>query len=111
MFKIYIKMKQITLNIKESHYTLFVQFLRSLTYVEIDKAETTAIQPVDQQPDEVQIMIDYALTSENDKPSYGNAAEKQRLESADPKKKKFTVVKVAAADRNYTFNREELNAR
>ncbi len=71
MFKIHIKMKQITLNIKDSHYTLFVQFL----------------------------------------PSYGNAAEKQRSESADPKKKKFTVVKVAAADRNYTFNREELNAR
>ena len=79
-------MKQITLNIKESHYTLFVQFLRSLTYVEIDKEETTAIQPMDQQPNEVQIMIDYALTSENDKPSYGNAAEKQRLESADSKK-------------------------
>lgn len=104
-------MKQITLNIKDSHYTLFVQFLRSLTYVEIGKAETTAIQPVEQQPDELQIMIDYALTSENDIPSYGNAAEKQRLETADPKKKKFTVVKVAAADRNYTFNREELNAR
>ena len=104
-------MKQITLNIKESHYTLFVQFLRSLTYVEIDKEETAAIQPMDQQSNEVQIMIDYALTSENDKPSYDNAAEKQRLESVDSKKKKFTVVKVTAADRNYTFNREELNAR
>ena len=43
MFKIYIKMKQITLNIKDSHYTLFVQFLRSLTYVEIETKEKQAV--------------------------------------------------------------------
>ena len=45
LFKIYIKMKQIKLNIKESHYTLFVQFLRSLTYVEIETKEKQAVAP------------------------------------------------------------------
>ncbi len=45
MFKIYLKMKQIILNIKESHYTLFVKFLRSLTYVEIETKGKKAAAP------------------------------------------------------------------
>jgi hypothetical protein len=67
-------MIQLTIKIKESYYALFLQFLRSLTYVEI---ENQTVQNLVEQP----------------------------------KEKKFTVVKVAAADRDYTFNREELYER
>jgi hypothetical protein len=73
-------MKQITLNIKESYYALFVQFLRSLTYVEIEKSDTLPLQPAEQDAHERQKMIDYILAYQNDKPSFGDAAEWQRHE-------------------------------
>ena len=76
-------MKQITLKIKESYYALFVQFLRSLTYVEIEKSDTMAVQASEQKPDERQKMIDYILNYQNDTPSFGDAAEWQRNERAD----------------------------
>jgi hypothetical protein len=76
-------MKQITLNIKESYYALFVQFLRSLTYVEIEKSDALSVPPTEQTPDERQKMIDYILNYQNDTPSFGDAAEWQRLERAD----------------------------
>jgi hypothetical protein len=70
-------MRQITLNIKESYYALFVQFLRSLTYVEIQKTESTTVPSVEPQPDERQRMIDYIMSYQNDNPSFGDAAEWQ----------------------------------
>ena len=73
-------MRQITLNIKESYYALFLQFLRSLTYVEIQTIESTTVPPIEQQPDERQKMIDYILSYQNDKPSFGDAAEWQNQE-------------------------------
>ena len=76
-------MRQITLNVKESYYALFLQFLRSLTYVEIQKMEPSTVQSVEQQPDERQKMIDYILSYQNDKPSFGDAAEWQSRERAD----------------------------
>ena len=76
-------MRQITLNIKESYYALFVQFLRSLTYVEIQKTESTTVPSVEQQPDERQKMIDYIMSYQNDNPSFGDAAEWQSRERAD----------------------------
>ena len=76
-------MKQITLKIKESYYLLFIQFLRSLTYVEIEKSDITTVQPTEQKPDERQKMIDYILNYQNDTPSFGDAAEWQRRERAD----------------------------
>jgi hypothetical protein len=76
-------MKQITLKIKESYYVLFIQFLRSLTYVEIEKSDTLPVQPLEQKPDERQKMIDYILAYQNDTPSFGDAAEWQRHERAD----------------------------
>ncbi len=76
-------MRQLSLKIKESYYALFVQFLRSLTYVEIEKSETIGVQTVEQQPDERQKMIDYILLYQNDKPSFGDAEEWQRSERAD----------------------------
>lgn len=76
-------MKQITLNIKESNYALFVQFLRSLTYVEIEKSDAVSIPLTEDMPDERQKMIDYILNYQNDTPSFGDAAEWQRLERAD----------------------------
>jgi hypothetical protein len=74
-----IDMIQLTLRIRESNYALFLQFLRSLTYVEVEKA-TQIAEP---QPDEHQKMIDYILSYQNDTPSFGDAAEWQRLERAD----------------------------
>ena len=76
-------MRQITLKIKESYYLLFIQFLRSLTYVEIEKSDTSPVPVSEQQPDERQKMIDYILTYQNDTPSFGDAAEWQRRERAD----------------------------
>ena len=76
-------MRQITLKIKESYYLLFIQFLRSLTYVEIEKSDASPVPTAEQQPDERQKMIDYILTYQNDKPSFGDAAEWQRRERAD----------------------------
>lgn len=76
-------MKQITLNIKESYYALFVQFLRSLTYVEIEKSDALSVSATEQMPDERQKMIDYILAYQNDNPSFGDAAEWQRLERTD----------------------------
>ena len=76
-------MRQITLNVKESYYALFLQFLRSLTYVEIQKTESSTVQSVEQKPDERQKMIDYILSYQNDKPSFGDAAEWQNLERSD----------------------------
>ena len=52
-------MKQITIKIKDSYYSLFVQFLRSLTYVEIEKIDVLSVQSLEQQSDERQKMIDY----------------------------------------------------
>ena len=76
-------MKEITLKVKESYYTLFIQFLRSLTYVEIEKSDTLSALPLEQKPDERQKMIDYILAYQNDTPSFGDAAEWQRYERAD----------------------------
>lgn len=76
-------MRQITLNIKESYYALFMQFLRSLTYVEIQTIESTPPPSIEQQPDERQKMIDYILSYQNDKPSFGDAAEWQSRERSD----------------------------
>ncbi len=76
-------MKEITLKIKESYYALFVQFLRSLTYVEIEKSDVLTVPSQEQQPDERQKMIDYILNYQNDKPSFGDAVEWQRRERAD----------------------------
>jgi hypothetical protein len=36
-------MIQLTLKIKESYYGFFLQFLRSLTYVEVEVKDTTAV--------------------------------------------------------------------
>ncbi len=74
-------MKQITLKVKDSYYNKLVQYLRSLTYVEIDSTDGQSIQIIEEQP------------------------------NSQSKKKKFTVINVAAVDRNYIFNREELNER
>lgn len=74
-------MKQITLKVKDSYYTKLVQYLRSLTYVEIDSEDILPIQVIEEQS------------------------------NIEPIKRKFTVVNVAAGDRNYSFNREELNER
>jgi hypothetical protein len=76
-------MRQITLKIKESYYLLFIQFLRSLTYVEIEKSDVSPVQIPEQKPDERQKMMDYILNYQNDKPSFGDAAEWQRRERAD----------------------------
>jgi hypothetical protein len=76
-------MRQITLKIKESYYLLFIQFLRSLTYVEIEKSDASPVQIPEQKPDERQKMMDYILNYQNDKPSFGDAAEWQRRERAD----------------------------
>ena len=81
--KLDFKMKEITLKIKESYYVLFIQFLRSLTYVEIEKSDILPVQTPEQKPDERQKMIDYILNYQNDKPSFGDAAEWQRRERAD----------------------------
>lgn len=72
-------MKQIILNIKEFYYALFVQFLRSLTYVEIEKSDVLSVPTTEQMPDERQKMIDYILNYQNDTPSFGDAAEWQLL--------------------------------
>ena len=76
-------MRQITLKIKESYYLLFIQFLRSLTYVEIEKSDVSPVQIPEQKPDERQKMMDYILNYQNDKPSFGDAAEWQRRERSD----------------------------
>ena len=76
-------MRQITLKIKESYYLLFIQFLRSLTYVEIEKSDVSPVQIPEQKPDERQKMMDYILNYQNDNPSFGDAAEWQRRERAD----------------------------
>ena len=73
-------MKQITLKIKNSYYALFVQFLRSLTYVEIEKIDTVSVQSLQQQSDNRQKMIDYIMSCQNDKPSFGDAADWQNRE-------------------------------
>ena len=79
MSKLNFDMKQITLNIKESYYALFLQFLRSLTYVEIEKSDVLSVPTTEQMPDERQKMIDYILNYQNDTPSFGDAAEWQLL--------------------------------
>jgi hypothetical protein len=76
-------MKEITLKIKDSYYALFIQFLRSLTYVEIEKSDALVVPIQEEQPDERQKMIDYILNYQNDKPCFGDAAEWQRRERAD----------------------------
>ncbi len=76
-------MKQITLKIKDSYYALFIQFLKSLTYVEIEKSDAISIQPDERKPDELQKMIEYILSYQNDKPSFGDAAEWQQAERSD----------------------------
>ena len=79
MSKLNFDMKQIILNIKESYYALFLQFLRSLTYVEIEKSDVLSVPTTEQMPDERQKMIDYILNYQNDTPSFGDAAEWQLL--------------------------------
>ncbi len=74
-------MRQLTLKIKESYYALLVQFLTSLTYVEIETTDNQTEQTVEEQT------------------------------AKERKKKKFTVVSIATADRDYIFNREELYER
>ena len=76
-------MKQIRLKIKDSYYALFVQFLRSLTYVEIEKTDVLSVQSLEQQSDERQKMIDYITSYQNDKPSFGDAADWQNRERVD----------------------------
>jgi hypothetical protein len=76
-------MIQLTIKIKESYYALFLQFLRSLTYVEIEKTTTKTTELSEPQPDDHQKMIDYILSYQNDTPSFGDAAEWQRRERAD----------------------------
>ena len=76
-------MKLITLKIKDSYYALFLQFLKSLTYVEIEKSDAVPVQPLEQQPDERQKMIDYIMSYQNDKPSFGDAVEWQKAERSD----------------------------
>ncbi len=72
------KMKLLTLKIKDAYYALFLQFLRSLTYVEIETTDSQTEQTIEEQT------------------------------TKERKKKKFTVVNILTADRDYTFNREEL---
>jgi hypothetical protein len=76
-------MRRITLTVKDSYYTLLVQFLRSLTYVEIQKEEIPTVSSIEPQSDERQKMIDYIMSYRNDKPSFGDAAEWQNHERAD----------------------------
>ena len=76
-------MKQITLKIKDSYYALFVQFLRSLTYVEIEKIDAISVQSLEQQSDERQKMIDYITSYQNNQPSFGDAAAWQTRERTD----------------------------
>ena len=76
-------MKQITLKIKDSYYALFVQFLKSLTYVEIEKIDAVSVQSSEQQSDERQKMIDYITSYQNDKSSFGDAADWQNRERTD----------------------------
>lgn len=83
MIKTDFDMKQITLKIKDSYYALFVQFLRSLTYVEIEKIDAISVQSLEQQSDERQKMIDYITSYQNNQPSFGDAAAWQTRERTD----------------------------
>ena len=76
-------MKQITLKVPESKYALLLQFLKSITYVEIETAEVQAIKNAPKLPDERQQMIDFIMNYQNDKPSFGDAAEWQSSERSD----------------------------
>ena len=76
-------MKQITLKVPESKYALLLQFLKSITYVEIETAEVEVIKNAPTLPDERQQMIDYIMNYQNDKPSFGDAAEWQSSERSD----------------------------
>ena len=76
-------MKQITLKVPESKYALLLQFLKSITYVEIETTEVQAVRNAPKLSDERQRMIDYITNYQNDNPSFGDAAEWQSCERAD----------------------------
>ena len=76
-------MKHITLKVPESKYALLLQFLKSITYVEIETTEVQIVKNVPKLPDERQQMIDYIMNYQNDNPSFGDAAEWQSRERAD----------------------------
>lgn len=76
-------MKQITLKVPESKYALLLQFLKSITYVEIESTEVQAVRNAPKLPDERQRMIDYITNYQNDNPSFGDAAEWQSRERDD----------------------------
>jgi hypothetical protein len=76
-------MRQITIKIKDTYYTLFLQFLKSLTYVEIAKEETADSSISVSDSDERRKAIDFILSYHNDKPTFRDAAEWQHNERTD----------------------------
>lgn len=86
-------MKQITLKVKDSYYTMLVQFLKTLAFVEIVEMEELSDAHFDSENSEVEKLY----------------SSWKSMETSDGIN--VTQVNVAEADRNYTFNREELNDR
>lgn len=76
-------MKHITLRVPESKYNLLLQFLKSITYVEIETTDVQSVKDAPKVPDERQRMIDYIMNYQNDNPSFGDAVEWQSRERAD----------------------------